>query len=1357
MSGQPSALGMSAPSAVLVALHNAIGSKVVCAGAGQHMPPRRVREYYARQAQSSDSLEIAAKRNKRRLAELESSNYEEGNYSKGRARALISEKRNSNIPGLKKNKSSMNVRSALLYRKIFAALLEEARLRDDNSSYLSAEAPRAKYPARHICSVCGYWGAYEVRLCVVEINRNSVSTSMRRLLILVSLFHLSLSDLVPVQVAPAQAHLPAFDDIPFLIAPPSSSLKTSNPPLMMAYYPDWCGSEFPPEKIDFARYDWIDFAFALPDKNGNLGWDDPSSAPQLLTRLVNATHSRGKKVKLSIGGWTGSQYFSTVMSNANIRGRFVKNIVKLCALYQLDGVDIDWEYPGHQGEGDNVVSPSDSNNFLLFLQALRKSLPGAKLSAAVLPTPFFGTDGKPMQDVSAYCQILDWVTIMNYDVWGSSSKPGPNAPLSDRCKNSTQPEASAYAAYAAWTKAKCAAQKLVLGVPSYAYLSKSSATRLRGRSNSVTLSSDGDQIQFRELLEQKALVRMNTSDRYGPQFTGGGGFERNWDDCSSTPFLRSAMSSQVVTYDDPQSLGMKAGFVREVGMRGMNLFDVGGDADDCVLVDSLRRGHLPWMFFPGLWSTALFFIYCNAQVTWDAQPFNPPSFPLAVRTPYLSTWLPQGKGAALNNAWPTFWNGQITGWAGFVKVDGAAFSFLGAPAIPVPFAKAKQKSAKFTSTQSIFVLSAGAVDLTVTFLSPVEPDDFSKQSLPFSYMAISAASTDGKAHNVQIYSDISAEWVSGDTKQLVTWNTTVGSTIHHEIALQKPVVFGEVNDRIQHGSAFYSTTAATGVTYQSGADSDVRSRFVNNGSLTNTLDTTFRAIGDRWVVFAFAHDLGQVTQATRPVVVAVGHARDPAVKYIVANGKIQQRSVLFWSRFSDVKDAITSFLQDYSAALARATLLDTQVQKDAAAISNDYAGIVALSIRQAMATMEITASRSADGSFNTSDILIFMKEISSNGNMNTVDVIYPTLPLLLYFNPLLAKGLTDVIFRYEATGQYPNKYSVHDIGAAYPNALGHNDGKDSVMPVEECGNMLIMALAYAQEMSDNSQLKEHFDLLDQWAQYLVAEALVPASQLSTDDFAGPLANQTNLAIKGIIGIKAMSRIAAILGKDQLSSNYSSTASSYLEQWQRLATNADSSHLTLSYGDNGSFGLAYNLYADKLLGLDFIPNSVYQMQTSWYRSVLLPFGVQLDTRHTYTKSDWQIWTAATVTDTNTRDMFISSIRHTLASGLSSNPLGDWYDAQSGAPQIFKARPVVGGHLAFLIVSTTNNTIPDASASSTGSGDTAATQTGTPTDPGTGTSTIDQPTTETGAARSLISTHSFIWLALLTISLVQSLVL
>ncbi|EIW62026.1 DUF1793-domain-containing protein [Trametes versicolor FP-101664 SS1] len=690
------------------------------------------------------------------------------------------------------------------------------------------------------------------------------------------------------------------------------------------------------------------------------------------------------------------------------------------------------------------------------------------------------------------------------------------------------------------------------------------------------------------------------------------------------------------------------------------------------------------MFVPALlaaWASLLLAPVLGA-VTWTATPFNPASVPLAVRSPYLSAWLPQGAGTALNDAWPTFWTGSILGWAGFAKVDGVTFNWLGTPAVAgTTFNKATQKSLQFTSTQSIFVMTAGPVDLTVTFLSPVEPSDPVNQSLPLSYYSVSAASNDGKAHSVQIYTDISAEWVTGDNSLTANWTTTTGSVLTHQVQLATQTQFGEVSDHIQQGSAYHSTLNTVGATWQNGQDTVVRAQFINNGKLTNAGDTAFRAVSDRWPVFAFAHDLGTITGATAPVVFAVGHARDPAVQYIVAGGALQSRSLFFWTRFSTVASAISTFLGDYSNALVRAKAFDAKVNADATKISADYASIVALSIRQGFGAIETTVSRTGSG-FNTSDVLVFMKEISSDGNVNTVDVIFPAWPLFLYTNPTLGKQLLLPLFEYQATGQYPNKWSVHDMGASYPKALGHNDGKDEAMPVEESGNMLIMTLSYTQKSNDLSLIKTYFNLLDQWTQFLITDSLIPANQISTDDFAGSLANQTNLAIKGIVGIKAMAQIASLVGDTARSANYSSIAASYVQQWQKFATSSDGTHLTLSYGDSASWGLSYNMFADKLLQTNVFPASVFDMQTTWYSTHANAFGVPLDTRHTYTKSDWSIWTAGLVTTTAVRDLLISSVRKYAADGKSSQPLGDWYETTDGSVEGFRARPVVGGHLAVL---------------------------------------------------------------------------
>ncbi|RDB22591.1 Chitinase A1 [Hypsizygus marmoreus] len=381
----------------------------------------------------------------------------------------------------------------------------------------------------------------------------------------------------------------------------SSIAETPVQPLVMAYYPDWVEASFPPEKIDYCRFDWIDYAFAIPTKDFDLAWDSENS-PNILRRLVAGARPCGTKVKLSIGGWTGSKHFSSAVATDDTRRRFVDNIVKVFTSFALHGVDIDWEYPGHEGAGGNHVSAADSENFVLFLRLLRDALPvGSSITAAAQTSPFTDGSGQPSKDVSPFAHILDWILIMNYDVWSSSPLPGPNAPMFDHCQNSTQPEANAVAAYDAWTKAGFPASKLVLGVPSYGYVSQSSASSLRQRadfgirgnrmrsfeSRSKVVGEDGGdgQVQFRALVEQGALLPPSAGSS---SFDGANGFTREWDECSATPLLRSQSAHQLISYDDPTSLGMKATFAKKMGMLGVNMFDIHGDTDDWVLTSALR-------------------------------------------------------------------------------------------------------------------------------------------------------------------------------------------------------------------------------------------------------------------------------------------------------------------------------------------------------------------------------------------------------------------------------------------------------------------------------------------------------------------------------------------------------------------------------------------------------------------------------------------------------------------------------------------------------------------------------------------------------------------------------------------------
>ncbi|KAF9226582.1 glycoside hydrolase family 18 protein [Gyrodon lividus] len=364
---------------------------------------------------------------------------------------------------------------------------------------------------------------------------------------------------------------------PSSLPPPTSSTNIGGP-LLMTYYADWA----PPNSIDYSLFHTIIFAFALPDSNFALAWDT-DTAPGLLRNLVPAAHAASTNVMLSIGGWTGSKYFSSAVSTPQNRITFINNIYDVYKQYNLDGIDIDWEYPGQSGQRGNIESPSDAANMLEFLKLLKAKLPQtAIISAAVQDTPFAGADGRPMKDVSSFARFLDLITLMNYDASETRQPPGSNAPLYDGCGNSSQPGQTAVGGYNAWTAAGFPASQILLGVPAYGYVVDSSAGRLHTRSSQKATPEDSSgQIQFQSLIDQGLLSKSNDGS-----FVGAGGFTRGWDSCSATPYLYS--SDQVIPYDDTESLGMKAAWVQKMKMGGVNLFDIHGDTPQHDLTIALR-------------------------------------------------------------------------------------------------------------------------------------------------------------------------------------------------------------------------------------------------------------------------------------------------------------------------------------------------------------------------------------------------------------------------------------------------------------------------------------------------------------------------------------------------------------------------------------------------------------------------------------------------------------------------------------------------------------------------------------------------------------------------------------------------
>jgi hypothetical protein len=183
----------------------------------------------------------------------------------------------------------------------------------------------------------------------------------------------------------------------------------------------------------------------------------------------------------------------------------------------------------------------------------------------------------------------------------------------------------------------------------------------------------------------------------------------------------------------------------------------------------------------------------SPTVTLGGANVRPPSIPLAVRSPYLSSWLPS---TTLTATAPQFWNGAARGFAGLVRIDGQIYAWAGQPVLSgnVSVTALTAVSTEVTATRSIFTAAAGGVQLVAEWLSPVEPGNLELQSAPLSLLTVSVSFTDGNSHDVQVYADITGEWASSTESALIEWQTTTDSTGRYwTVGLQSPTALSETS------------------------------------------------------------------------------------------------------------------------------------------------------------------------------------------------------------------------------------------------------------------------------------------------------------------------------------------------------------------------------------------------------------------------------------------------------------------------------------------------------------------------------------------------------------------------------------
>ena len=309
--------------------------------------------------------------------------------------------------------------------------------------------------------------------------------------------------------------------------------------LVVGYYPSWTKSTLPYTAMEFQNLTHIAYAFLVPVANGSVTIPGGFLYPE----LIQAAHQHGVKVVISLGGWGQSDGFSPMVADTAARHKFVQNMTDFCTTYGFDGVDLDWEYP---------KTSADRTNLTALVHELRLSFnnvnPAYSISMAV---PASGYSGQ-WYDVTTMKTDFDWIGIMTYDYYGTwTTTSGPNAPLYGNL--TTNPDGWIDYAVGYYTNTRSVpAAKVLIGTPFYGWMY--TAATMYGKQTAAS------QLAYSSV---------------APKLTQG--WTRTWDSQGQVPYMISGAQTQVISYDDSQSVAAKCSYVKSKGIGGTIIWAIGQD------------------------------------------------------------------------------------------------------------------------------------------------------------------------------------------------------------------------------------------------------------------------------------------------------------------------------------------------------------------------------------------------------------------------------------------------------------------------------------------------------------------------------------------------------------------------------------------------------------------------------------------------------------------------------------------------------------------------------------------------------------------------------------------------------------
>ncbi len=579
---------------------------------------------------------------------------------------------------------------------------------------------------------------------------------------------------------------------------------------------------------------------------------------------------------------------------------------------------------------------------------------------------------------------------------------------------------------------------------------------------------------------------------------------------------------------------------------------------------------------------------------------------------------------------------------------------------------AEQKSVALSATRTLYTFACGPVDLKLEFASPLLPDDLLLLSRPVSYLNYELVSNDGTAHEVQLYFETTPEWAVNDLSQEISVSSgKSGDVSYLKAGTTAQPVLERKGDNVRIDWGYFYMAAAQDESSSLGFGDYFGSKtaFIEKGLPLRDTGTLVTVMTRMLPAMSYVKDLGRVSAKPEKGFLMLAYDDVESIQYFGNNLKAYWRE----DGAVDIAGALDMALVGHDEIMKRSRAFDRHMREEAEEAGGPrYADLCALAYRQSVAAHKLV--KDTEG-----NLLFLSKENFSNGSIGTVDVTYPSAPLYLKYNPELLKGMLIPIFYYSESGKWTKPFAAHDVGT-YPKANGQTYGGD--MPVEECGNMLILTAAIAGAEGNAAFAEAHWEVLTTWANYLLENGLDPENQLCTDDFAGHFAHNTNLSVKAIMGIAAYGRLASMLGKEDVAEVYLEKARTMAGLWMEMADDGD--HYRLTFDQPGTWSQKYNLVWDKLLEFNLFPEEVARREVTYYLGKQNRYGLPLDNRRTYTKGDWIVWTATLAEDRETFMRFIDPLWLFVTETPDRVPMSDWYETPDARQVGFQARSVVGGY-------------------------------------------------------------------------------